>query len=462
MLKATFKNIGPIKKAELELGDLTIIAGQNNTGKTYLAHTLYNFLDFWQTNKFYLFHEFEYPKKYEAKIKEIAKQVRKTGSAEITLDEYDYMSHYLFEATSKLFSEESLHQSFSASKEEFEKASFELIENKSMEGKIFVQYSPRQRVVVKCFFQNDRLKFEMDNLERAKPSKLLQWAYNALAGIVRKNLMRPFLLHNYRSSIPIFYNELNYNKDRLIQDIQNSLGAENFDPSRLIVTGNVSYAAPIQHNINFIRRVPHIPEWKSELSTDVVSLVKKIVGGDYKVEKDVIKFIANKRGKNKSEIPLHLASSSVCGMPGLYFYLKHSARKGDILIIDEPESYLSPKNQILMARLLALCVNNGIKVLITTHSDYIVKEINNLIMLHQDFGYKREFLKEHKKEYTKKDHLDPDSVQAYVCEKGDLIRCDIGEKGIKEISVFDDAIDDINLICRKLSTYIDIETLKDD
>ena len=461
MLKATFKNIGPIKKAELELGDLTIIAGQNNTGKTYLAHTLYNFLDFWQTNKFYLFDALEYPKKYEAKIKEITKQVRKKGSAEITLDEYDYMSHYLFKATSKLFSEEFLHQSFSASKEEFEKASFELIENKSMEGEIFLQYSPRQRVVVKCFFQDNKLKFEMDNLERAKPSKLLQWAYNALAGMVRENLMRPFLSHTHRSSIPIFYEKLDYNRDRLIRDIQNSLGAENFDPSRLIVIKKVRYATPIKHHIDFIRRVPRITTWKSELPANVLSLLKNIVGGDYKVEQDVIKFIPNKRGKNRSEIPLHLASSLVCGMSGLYFYLKHSARKGDILIIDEPENYLSPRNQILMVRLLALCVNNGLKVLITTHSDYMVKEINNLIMLHQDFKAKQEFLKKYK-EYTEKDHLNPDSVRAYVCEKGGLSACDIDERGIKEMSVFDDAIDDINLMCGELNYYMDKETLEDD
>ena len=63
MLKATFKNIGPIKKAELGLGDLTIIAGQNNTGKTYLTHTLYNFLNFWKKSEFYLYEALEYPKK---------------------------------------------------------------------------------------------------------------------------------------------------------------------------------------------------------------------------------------------------------------------------------------------------------------------------------------------------------------------------------------------------------------
>ena len=39
-----FRNIGPVKDAELELGDLTIIAGRNNTGKTYIVYTLYGFL----------------------------------------------------------------------------------------------------------------------------------------------------------------------------------------------------------------------------------------------------------------------------------------------------------------------------------------------------------------------------------------------------------------------------------
>ena len=114
-----------------------------------------------------------------------------------------------------------------------------------------------------------------------------------------------------------------------------------------------------------------------------------------------------------------------------------------------------------MARLLALCVNNGVKVLITTHSDYIVKEINNLIMLHQDFEDKQEFLKKYK-EYNENDHLDPNSVKAYICENGGLSPCDIDERGIKEMSVFDDAIDDINLISEELNIYTNVDTVEDD
>jgi predicted ATPase len=42
-MKAQFQNIGPINEAELEIKNLTIIAGANNTGKTYLVYTLYGF-----------------------------------------------------------------------------------------------------------------------------------------------------------------------------------------------------------------------------------------------------------------------------------------------------------------------------------------------------------------------------------------------------------------------------------
>ena len=40
----SFSKVGPIVEADLEVGDFTIIAGRNNSGKTYLAYTLYGFL----------------------------------------------------------------------------------------------------------------------------------------------------------------------------------------------------------------------------------------------------------------------------------------------------------------------------------------------------------------------------------------------------------------------------------
>ena len=42
------KNLGILKHAEFSLGDLTIICGENNTGKTYATYALYGFLNSWR------------------------------------------------------------------------------------------------------------------------------------------------------------------------------------------------------------------------------------------------------------------------------------------------------------------------------------------------------------------------------------------------------------------------------
>ena len=47
-LTVRLKNIGILKQAKFSLGDLTIICGENNTGKTYAACVLFGFLESWR------------------------------------------------------------------------------------------------------------------------------------------------------------------------------------------------------------------------------------------------------------------------------------------------------------------------------------------------------------------------------------------------------------------------------
>ena len=47
-MKITVKNLGAIRQAQFELGDMTIICGGNNTGKTYATYALFGFLTFWR------------------------------------------------------------------------------------------------------------------------------------------------------------------------------------------------------------------------------------------------------------------------------------------------------------------------------------------------------------------------------------------------------------------------------
>ena len=49
-MKISVENLGVLQQAEFELGDLTIICGSNNTGKTYATYALYGFLFDWREN----------------------------------------------------------------------------------------------------------------------------------------------------------------------------------------------------------------------------------------------------------------------------------------------------------------------------------------------------------------------------------------------------------------------------
>ena len=90
-----------------------------------------------------------------------------------------------------------------------------------------------------------------------------------------------------------------------------------------------------------------------------------------------------------------MTASVVKSLSSLVIYLKHIAKDNDLVIIDEPEINLHPDDQIILTRLFSKLINKGFRLLISTHSDYVVREINNLIMLSNEkmkdsatqFGY---------------------------------------------------------------------------
>lgn len=51
-MRFNISKIGKVRSAEIELNDLTIICGKNNTAKTYITYTLYGFIDFIENLKF--------------------------------------------------------------------------------------------------------------------------------------------------------------------------------------------------------------------------------------------------------------------------------------------------------------------------------------------------------------------------------------------------------------------------
>ncbi len=84
---------------------------------------------------------------------------------------------------------------------------------------------------------------------------------------------------------------------------------------------------------------------------------------------------------NQLEEALRMSHSSamVSELAPLVLFLRGVIGRDDLLIIEEPESHLHPGAQTKIAQTLARLVQAGVRVLITTHSNWLLKQISNLI-----------------------------------------------------------------------------------
>ncbi len=464
-----FEKIGPVDNAEITLGDLTIIAGRNNTGKTYLVYALYGFLKQWEgwpgAGVFFRRHARDPTHPVTAlKLPTIAKALAELdrASVQVTPAVLADVRRRLVDQLARDFSAGTLPAVFSTTSRALGDArvSVELNERDLESESPAVEETAGLRAGRMTLHYNGReLAFAIDR-GRATSTRdgsrriLENRMHHLLLRLFCREFPRPFILSAERFGISLFYKELDFTKSQLV-DLLQQMGRDDDRDSRtpfLLIDKNTSkYAQPIKDNIDYTRNIHDMQKERSALAKNkLFNDVKNIMGGYYEASRDAISFRSKARGKRKFDIPLHLASSSARGLADLYFYLRHKAARGDLLIIDEPESHLDTGNQILLARILARFVRAGIKVLVTTHSDYLVKEINNLIMLSQ-LDNDNPALRELK--YANADQLTPSSVRAYVADGHKLAPATVDDFGI-DMPVFDDTIDDINRVSRTLAAEV--------
>ena len=82
-----------------------------------------------------------------------------------------------------------------------------------------------------------------------------------------------------------------------------------------------------------------------------------------------------------NDLPMIRASSMVSELAPVVLYLRHVVNPGDLLIIEEPEAHLHPALQTAFARELARLVRVGVRIVMTTHSEWFLEQIGNLVRL---------------------------------------------------------------------------------
>lgn len=467
-IRFRFRHLGPVQEADLELGNLTIVAGRNNTGKTYMVYTVYGFLKHFLLDHSWRIHS---QSSYSTWIKSLVADARTNGVDQWKLHSPDFLSHRdeLLSEYSKFFSDTMLADIFRSRKEDFERSqvSVQIPDTPSRiknNMKSLALTFPRNHPQYPLHF--DGINLSISPSESSQTVMQSGFKSDYLVDQYRRLLVPEMsadisIISAERFGISLFYKELDFTKNQLVEVLQ-KLRDKGYSSDEILylISDRASsrYALPIRDNIHFTRRISQIRTDEGELHDErLFERIERLVDGSYSASDEELRFQSKPDEGSSSQgssfdIPLHLASSSARGLSDLYFFLKHEARHNHLLIIDEPESHLDTANQVQLARMLARFVRAGVRVLITTHSDYLLKEINNLIMLSMDFKDKERVKKS--LGYSEDDFLEPKLIRAYIAENGGLSPCLIDSLGI-DFPVFDRVIDTINRASTELITRVD-------
>lgn len=124
------------------------------------------------------------------------------------------------------------------------------------------------------------------------------------------------------------------------------------------------------------RRLP-----SDEMNGIAEVLENEVLRGEIEVKKSATEYPEYRYRPQKSEQVLRMnrSSSMVSELAPLVLFLRDVVRPGDTLIIEEPEAHLHPAAQTRVALTLARLVRAGVRVIITTHSDWLLEQIGNLV-----------------------------------------------------------------------------------
>jgi ABC-type lipopolysaccharide export system ATPase subunit len=458
-MKVKVKNLGVLKQAEFEVGDLTIICGGNNTGKTYATYALYGFLYLWD---FYLVPDFLDDNDIDILFTK--------GSIKMELDYINKNRDEIFKTVCANYLKE-LPAIFAASEKYFVNTTFEIIVDeidfKRIE-KVMPEVGPDIKKPIFSLYKKLNENFiliniiaDTDIINDISKDGIIRQINAAIAQTLFKDIFpKAFIASIERTGAALFRNELDFSRNRLLERL--SIRDKDISPNDLLASYfDKGYALPVNHDVDFIRTLENVFKTDSIIAKnnpDILESFDLMSGGKYISNKEGLYFIPE---NSHVKLTMGESASSVRSLLNLGVYIKHIASPGSILMIDEPELNLHPMNQRRMARLLAKLVNAGVKVFITTHSDYILKEFNTLIMLNNNERIAGRVMNEY--DYSENELLDIKKIKAYIAKKAlikiegvskrkkcnTFIPAKIDRYGI-EIAEFDDTINVMNEIQEKL------------
>ena len=276
-LTVKLKNIGILKQAEFSLGDLTLICGENNTGKTYTAYTLYRFLKSWSN--------FGRISIGQDQIFSLLTH----GTLKIELTQYLKQANQTLIDACKRYPKQ-LDQVFAAPEGTFHNSEFHIdvgennIYNKEIDGRLkttqdgnfgYSKHEDSEILTVTMEIEKERRDIDPHFVRILLELIILRAFFS-------DSLSRPFICSVERTGTAIFRRELNFARNRLLDQIAQA--DQKTDSREQLFKAYQSYPAPIEDNVNFTRQLEDIAKSKSFIAKEYPEILEDfadIIGGTY-------------------------------------------------------------------------------------------------------------------------------------------------------------------------------------
>lgn len=431
-MKIQFKNVGNIKNFEFNLiQGMTLFCGQNSTGKTYAAYVIFSMLT----------HLEKIPADW-IKLEDVETLI-KNGNIIVDLNKICESDDFLKEISKTLA--QRLASDFDAPRDFFPKDCVKITDFRPRKNKS--QKTKEQ--ITNIEFGNIKIGFQLNNEKISISAQILlkngftpNIPTELLLKIINMNISLLFANRNFgnvhvltaeRAAINLFSRELSSSRNNLIDQLlglESEKGKKNsLNLGHFLDKKTTRYSLPIRNGLEIAEDLANISKEKGDYFSYAERLEELVLGGKISIGEHGE---LNYSQKECTNLRINLAASMIKSLASLVVYLRHQAKKGDLLIIDEPELNLHPSSQCKLARFLCELTNSGIDIIISTHSDYIIREINNSILLKNPSLQK---IKE-KYKYSESQLISDKKVSVVIFNsEGNPEQISVGKKGFSVNSI---------------------------
>jgi predicted ATPase len=442
-MRVEMKNIGLIQNIDIQINGLTVIAGENDTGKSTVGKALFSIIkaftryseDFAEENRKLMLN----------KIESVYFRLRKV---------LDYNQNVI--AREEFYPPRLLKEiEFSLSVGDFEsinvllKSKIKLIENLNLSTHITEDLIHRIKVLGSSIFStNDKSDYIKKALKLAFMSEFgseISSKFNEEETLIKftegnNDILDITIIKDRIKTInsfdELYFNDATYIESPMILQMYDviSKSVAFFEEEELFTKefNNRSLSRRPQtvfhmkdlinkmENAQYFKNINSDPQEDEDLS--LYNHISNLIGGEVSFKKQQKDFVFSKKSKKSvMNIKSTNLATGIKSFGVIQLLLKAGLlHERSLLILDEPEIHLHPKWQVEYCRLIIELIKRDINVLVTTHSPYVLQAL---------------------KVFVEQVNLEDSKVNFYFAEKD----TDLGYGTIEDIT------DNLNKAFKKLS-----------